>query len=118
MVEVDGIIKRLDANGDIAAIRRDVAKLIAKKLESIRDNLGYWEKSCFIYAIATLRSNLTAAHQPTQFWLYACLNELELAFVPKDKRNENYTRQQPQIDALTFDQLNAELADVCQRYLG
>ena len=44
--------------------------------------------------------------------MYACINELELALVPKDKRNENYTRHDPQIEAVKFDQLNAELEQI------
>jgi hypothetical protein len=115
MVEVDEIIERLDANADIRAIRRDVANLIAAKLEALRDNLGYWEKSCFANAISALWSNLVAAHHPTQFWLRLCVVDLEKAFVPKDKRNENYTPHQPQIEALTFDQLNAELEQIRRR---
>ena len=46
--------------------------------------------------------------------LYACINELELAFVPKDKRTENYTRHDPQVEGATFDQLNAELEQILQ----
>ena len=102
MVEVDEIIEHLDANADVGPIRRDVANVIAAKLEALRDDLGYWEKSHFARAMSMFRSN----------WLYACINELELAFVPKDKRNENYTRHDPQIEAATFEQLNAELEQI------
>ena len=104
MDEVDGLFERLNANAetDTAAIRRDVANLIAARLEAARSNLGYWEKSHLAYAMSMFRSN----------WLYACINELELALVPKDKRNENYTRHDPQIGAAMFDQLNAELEHI------
>jgi hypothetical protein len=102
MDEVDGLFERLNANADMAPIRRDVAKLIAARLQALRSNLGYWEKSHLAYAILMFRSN----------WLYACINELELALVPKDKRNENYARHDPQIEAATFDQLNAELEQI------
>ena len=67
---------------DMAAIRRDIANLIAARLEALRSNLGYRGKSHLAYAMLMFRSN----------WLYACINELELALVPKDKRNENYAR--------------------------
>ena len=102
MDEVDGFFERLNANADMAVIRRDVASLIVARLEAARSNLGYWEKSYLAYAMSMFRSN----------WLYACINELELALVPKDKRNENYTRPDPQIEAATFDQLNAELEQI------
>ena len=70
----------------------------------IRSNLGYWEKSHLAYAMLMFRSNS----------LYACINQLELAFVPKDKRTENYTRHDPQVEGATFDQLNAELEQILQ----
>lgn len=116
MNEVDAILKRLNDQGDLGEIRLDIADLIADRLRQVRESLGYWEKAHFANAIAALSRNMNSRHQPTTSWLRHCLVNLKKALVPADQRNENYTPQNAQLDALTFEQL-VEALDMV-RYSG
>jgi hypothetical protein len=111
MDEVNAILRRLD-HDNIDVIRSDIASLIRRYLERVRESLGYWEKSHFAEAIADLAYNINAGHQPTTFWLRLSLFNLELAFVPSNQRNENYVPRDNQLDALTFEQLMEALDNV------
>jgi hypothetical protein len=109
MREVEAIRRRLDGNGDIGEIRNDIAELIADQLGRAGETIGYWEKAHFANAIATLARNIHSTHQPTVSWLRLCLVNVEKALVPADRRDENYTPKDHQLDALTFQQLTEAL---------
>ncbi len=109
MVEIDALFERLDKDRDVDRIRLDIAGLIAKQLAQARESFGYWEKAHFAQAIAALAWNVNLGNRDTTSWLRLCLVNLELAHVPLAQRSEDYTPRNKQIDALTFDELMADI---------
>ncbi|WP_296445589.1 hypothetical protein [Rhodoferax sp. UBA5149] len=105
MKEIDELVERLDSDSNVDGIRLDIADLIAKSLAQKREAFGYWEKAHLAHAIAVLAHNVHAGHRDSTSWLRLCLVSIESAYIPADKRSEDYTARNKQIDALTFDQL-------------
>ena len=102
---------------DINKVRKSIADLIVEYLEEKKNSLGYWEKYDFAFAIIALKTNLGSKIIPTDIWLRLCLICLENAFIPKDKRNEEYTRKDNEIDALTYQQLLSESQELRARII-
>lgn len=105
MKEINALFERLDNDKDVDQIRLDIANLIAKCLTERRETFGYWEKAQFAHAIAALAQNIHAGHRDSTWWLRLCLVSVENAHVSPDKRSEDYTARNKQIEGLTYDQL-------------
>lgn len=106
MDEIEALAARLDHDPDVGTVRLDIADLIGRLIRERRDTLGYWEKHCFAQALASLAWN---GHGQSTAWLRLCLQCLGNALVPADRRDDRYASHIAEIDALTPDQL---LADV------
>lgn len=105
MKEVSDLFERLDKAEDIDGIRLDIANFIARTLAAKRETLGFWEKAQFAHAIAALAHNVYGASRDSTVWLRLCLVCIENAHTPPEKRSEDYTPRNKQIEALTFEQL-------------
>jgi hypothetical protein len=112
MDEIEALAERID-NDDADTVRLAIADLIGRLITERRYALGYWEKQWFAQAIASLAWNIRREPQDSTAWLRLCLAALQNALAPAERRSENYAPQIAAIDALTADQL---LADV--RTLG
>jgi len=109
MEEIDKLFDRIDKDPHVDQIRLDIADLIAKCLNSMRDSFGYWEKVHMANAIAWLVRNANASLQYqtayTTSWLRLSLVNVEKALVPPDRRSADYMLRDQTLDALTFDHL-------------
>jgi hypothetical protein len=108
MPDIDALFERIDKDRDLDRLRLDIADAIATALTAMRDSFGYWEKAHLADAIAELAHNVSRGRADTS-WLRLCLVNLELAYVPKQKRSEDYTPRIKQLEALTFDDLMADV---------
>jgi len=109
MKEIDDLFQRVDNDPNVDGIRLDIADLIARCLEEKRKSLGYWEKNLFNHAIGMLRDNIRTGDRESRTWLKSSLVSVRDAFVPGDKRNENYTTRRSEVEDLTFDDLMLEV---------
>ena len=109
MIDMDGLFERIDGAEDVDGLRLDIADAIAKGLFERRESLGYWEKAHFAQAIAALAQNVNIGHRDATAWLRLCLVNLELVYVPRGKRSEDYTPRSKQIEALTYDDLMGDI---------
>lgn len=109
MANIDALFERIDRDRDIDRLRLDIADAIAKGLVEKRDSFGYWEKAHFAQAIAALAQNVNIGDHDATSWLRLCLVNLELAYVPREKRSEDYTPRNKQVEALTFQDLMADI---------
>ena len=113
MEEIDKLFERIDQGQNVDQIRIDIADLIGKSLYSMCDSFGYWEKVHMANAIGLLAWNINASLQHPSanatFWLRLSLVNGEKAFVPHDQRSENGTHVNGRLDAITFDQLLADI---------
>lgn len=107
--DIKGLFSRLDRDSDIDAIRADIADAIAKRMNEHRDNFDYWAKLNFGYAIAALAWNVHSGDRQSTLWLRYSLVSLEKALVPPEARAKDSPPPDQQIEALTFEQLMADL---------
>lgn len=105
MPTVHSTLQQLDEGRDIKEVRSAVADLIVHYLHELNGSLGYWEKVYFSYAIAVFSWNANSRNQPTTAWLRLCLVAVEKAMLPADRRNENFTSRDKQLEAITCEQL-------------
>jgi hypothetical protein len=89
-------------NDDIRGIRRDIVPLMEERLESLRDQLGYWEKAHILDAINAFEGNL---QQEGSTWLLLSLLYLEKASTPNAERAEDQARERDEIDEMTIEDL-------------
>jgi hypothetical protein len=108
VADIDALFERIDKDPDLDRLRLDIADAIATALIAMRASLGYWEKAHLADAIAELAHNVSRGASDTS-WLRLCLVNLELAYVPKDKRSDDYTPRSKQLEALTFEDLMAHV---------
>jgi len=112
MNKIDAIFEKIDQESDIQEIRRDIADMIIFELEKIGNSIGYWEKACFANAISSLAWNINSSHQPMTSWLTLSLLNVERALVPPNRRNENYTPRDTQLNSFTLNQLMSAIREL------
>ncbi|MHB8123757.1 MAG: hypothetical protein ACYDG4_16590 [Desulfuromonadaceae bacterium] len=113
--DVDSILNELDKYGDIKKARIAIADLIDHHLHALQNSLGYWEKTHFANAIACLAWNIGSRHQPSIAWLRLCIVNIKKALVSAEQRNENYTPQDKQIEALSYEEFIEDVKLLRQR---
>lgn len=105
MTEIDTLFEKI-GNGQIDnELRNSIADLLLAKIEEKKSDLGTWEKSLFGKAVSALFTNISSDFQPADSWLRLCLVSLEKALVPKNKRSEEYTTRNEEIDSITYEML-------------
>jgi len=109
MDNIHSLIERVDRDSDLDKLRLDIANTVAAGLVDSRDSFGYWEKAHFARAISALAWNVSISRRQATSWLKLCLASLELAYTPKEKRYEDYTPRCEPIEALTFEDLAADV---------
>jgi DNA-binding transcriptional regulator YiaG len=108
--KIDELLGRIHAEQPSDGLRQAVLDLIAQIFKAEREILGYWEKEQLGHAIAAVGCNLRSGGlQPTHAWLVLALVCTEKSMIPREHRNEHYTRQDPAIDALTEEDFTVAL---------
>lgn len=107
MPDIDALFEQIDDGRNVDRLRLAIAEAIAQGLAELRETFGYWEKAHIAHAIAALARNVNAGKRDTTSWLRLSLVSLELAYTPIEKRSEDYTPRNKEIDALTYEELVA-----------
>ncbi len=105
MSEIDELFEKVNEGPIDNDLRLSIADTISVHIDERKESLGSWEKSLFAQAISALAMNVGAKCQPTDSWLRLCLVALEKALVPKEERNEEYTKRDEQVEAITYGML-------------
>lgn len=108
MKEIEALSERVETDKNVDGVRLDIASLIGKLLAERRDTLTYWDKTYFSKALSALNLNLEGSRASTA-WLQVSLAALQNLLVPEGDRSERQPDPTPAIDALTFDQIAAEV---------
>jgi hypothetical protein len=113
----DALLLRINNLDNISTFRIELILLIFQNLYLLRDSLDDWEKCHFWHAINSLARNVNSVQQPTNAWLRLCLIDLEKALMPKEERNERYSRPRAEADAedRSYEQLMATLDCIGQK---
>ncbi len=93
-------------NDDVDRIRLDIANLIARRMDAVRESFGAWERLHFAQAIAALADNIAKGDRDSTAWLRLSLVALEKAGVPTAERSDQYPIRNDQVEALTFEALS------------
>lgn len=109
MDSINSLIECVIRERDLDKLRLAIANAIAARLVDSRGSFGYWQKVHFAQAIAALAWNVSISGEQATSWLRFCLASLELASTPKEKRFEDYTPRREQMEALTFEDLVADI---------
>lgn len=115
MPNVKSILKQLNEGQDIKVVRAAIADLIEHHLQAFKKPLQYWQKANFADAIDDIERSINSNHQPTTGLLKLCLLSIEKALAPEDQRNDTFTAQDKQLEALTHEQLIERIKSLRQK---
>ncbi len=105
MSEIDNLFEKVNEGPISNELRLSIADTILAHIDKCKDSLGSWEKELFAQSLSALAMNISAKNEPTDSWLRLCLVALEKALVPKNERNEEYTKRDEQVESITYDML-------------
>jgi hypothetical protein len=103
--KITSLLKKLDAETDIPALRAEILDLILECMEKKKNSFGDWEKTHFSNAVGALALNIHSLQQPTVAWLRLCLIDLARAIEPTTEHDPNFSSPDPSMRDVTYDRL-------------
>jgi hypothetical protein len=88
-----------DDESNIDALRADIANRIAEAVETLREEMGDWERTNLAFAIGCLLQNIRSG-RGSKSWLRPCLLALHKTFTPAQERGDDGAAQGPSYDEL------------------
>lgn len=110
--DIRALGRLLDQRGKVDALRGAIASLIITLVEAKREVLDYWLREHFLTAIVYFETNDREEFSGSIAWLPECVEWLEAALAPVDRRVAGNTRRVQAISVLTADDLVARVQAV------
>ncbi len=110
--DIRALGRLLDQRGKVDALRGAIASMIVTLVEAKRDVLDYWLREHFLTAIVYFETNDREEFSGSIAWLAECVEWLEAALVPIDRRIPGNTPCVQAIAVLTADDLVARVKAV------
>ena len=99
------------------SLKLAIADRILECVEEKKNSLGYWQKVNFGHSISLLAENVNIGSH-SDCGLVLALNVLIDAMAPEGTYDEDYTRRNEQIEAITYEDLLLEVNSIRNRLIA